>query len=674
MTQIDPRTTDEKLLIGASWYPEMWPEDEWPKDIARMNELGFNVVRVFEFAWHRMEPEEGKFDFDWARKLLDLCHEAGISVMLGTPSAAPPAWLTDRYPEVLQVRPDGTRRIHGMRKHGSHVSAKYRQMCGKIVRAMCENLADHPAVHSWQIDNEMGGRDYSDEAREKFHTWLENRYGSIENLNKTWGLEFWSQAYTSFDQIPMPTAAVGSIEVPERHHPSLIYAIARFNSDMWTEFIKHQCDIIREYTNKPITTNMCGAATGMNWPQNNRLLDRVGYSLYKDLDHYPWNLMYLDRMRGEKPDRPYWLLETAPNWSGGGKQWNIHHSPDGVKAMTWMCTLMGGSMTLYWQWRQHWAGQEMQHGTHVTATGKWRPNKEVWTELATAYREHGRWLLDNPPAEAKIGIVFSTEAAWAFSVDPIDDNMKYLDRWRDDYYQPLVKEHVWRDAIPEDADFSRYKVLLLPMMPIVKESTRERLKQWVADGGRLLLGPITGTRTEEFTVPREQEFNGLEELIGAESALRFTAHLQEDKVKVAFHDGSMTRTRNWCEGYDVTTGENVAHYEGGYGHGQVAVVRNQYGKGKVITLGCHMGPAAYMRMVRELMDDAGLRAVAGGSQQVLVVPRAGTDGKISGYGVVNMTEDPQTVILPSEGTDLLTGKSTVGTMNLNPLETRIVKI
>jgi len=664
-------TSDERLLIGASWYPEMWPPEEWPKDVARMRELGFNIVRMFEFAWHRFEPREGAYDFDWALRVMDLCAEAGIAVMVGTPTAAPPAWLTSKYPDVLRTWPDGRRATHGRRGHGSVTSATYRRLCARIVGHMVQAFAGHPALHSWQIDNEMGGGDYGQEALQGFHRWLEARYGTIDDLNQAWGLEFWSQAYDRFDQIPMPTASVGSIEVPERHHPSLILAVARYRNDAWTDSIRAQCDVIRARSDKPITTNMTGGL-GMHWFQHNRVLDRVGHSLYKDVAHYPWNLMYFDRMRAEKP-APYWLLETAPNWSGGGRQWNIHHDARGVRAMAWKSVLLGGSMVLFWQWRQHWAGQEMQHGTHVTATGRWRPNREAWRQLAADFAAQGDWLAAHPPKQAEVGLVLSNEAAWAFSVDPIDEEMRYDVRWRDDYHLPLVRSHIWRDVISETADFSPYRVLLFPMMPMVSENARRRLREWVEAGGRLLLGPLTGTRTEEFTMWRGREFGGLEDLMGAESSLRFTAHWQEDVVRVTFADGRTARTRAWCEGFAPTSGETLARYEGGYGDGHAAVVRNRIGEGAVVTLGCMVDEATYVALVRVLLDEVGAAPVAEGSGDVLVIPRAGEDGSVQGYGIVNLSEQPQQVTLPRPGTDRLTGRRCGPRLDLGPLAVIIVE-
>ena len=379
-----PADTSPTLYLGSSWYPEMWPAEEWPKDAARMQELGFNMVRLFEFAWHRFEPVEGEYDYQWAIEVMDHCHAHGVQVMIGTPTAAPPAWLTHSYPEVFGIKPDGTQKRHGKRKHYNQFSAHYRAHSRRITEKFLEWFGDHPALHSWQIDNEMSGYDYGPETVKHFHRWLERKFGTVEEMNKTWGLEFWSQAYNSFDQVPMVVASVGSIAVPERNHPSLIMAIAEFQNEGWTTFIKEQADILRAGSDKPVATNMVGLVGGMDWFAHNKVLDQVGASMYADRRYYHYNLGRFDRLRAEKNYNPYWLMETAPNWSGGGQTFNIHFDERGVHCFSWLSTLLGGSMVLYWQWREHWAGQEMLHGTCVTATGKWRPNKTMWQRIAAS--------------------------------------------------------------------------------------------------------------------------------------------------------------------------------------------------------------------------------------------------------------------------------------------------
>lgn len=662
---------DEPLLIGASWYPEMWPPSEWPKDIARMSELGFRIVRLFEFAWKRFEPEEGEFAFEWAREVLDLCHGAGIAVMIGTPTAAPPAWLTETYPEVLQTGADDRRAVHGKRKHYNHHSFEYRRRCERIVRAMAEQLGGHPAVHSWQIDNEMSGSDYGEETRRLFHKWLANRYGTISALNAAWGLDFWSQAYDHFGQIPMVESRVGSIEVPERHHPSLLLAQSRFQNDGWTEFIEAQCRIIREHSDRPITSNMT-ENPGMHWYQHNRVLDAVGTSCYKDLAHYPWTLHTFDRMRGEK-DRPYWLLETAPSWSAGGRVWNIHMHGAGIRAFSWVTLLMGGSMILYWQWRQHWAGQEMLHGTLVTATGQWRPGVEAHRRLTAEVAEHEAWLRGHPPAPAETAILYSNETAWALSIDPHDDGVVYNKLWRDDFHLPLVRAHIHRDVICEEADLSRYRVLIIPLLHFSKKATADKLRSWVEAGGQLLLGPMVNTRTEEYTLWKDRAYGGLEDIMGADGLFGFPHKWVEERTSVKGDGLPPAQPRIWGEAFAPREARILARYEGGYGDGEPAIIDHRHGKGRVITCGTFVEEPAYLSLVNRLLADAGIRPVAAGDPNVLVVPRAARDGSETGYGLVNITEKPAAIELPRAGRDRLSGKSFAGSITLDPLQVALVQ-
>lgn len=669
---------NDDLRIGASWYPEMWPEKEWSADVNRMKSLGFNVVRMFEFAWHRFEPEEGMFDFEWAKRVMDLCQRAGIKVIAGTPTAAPPVWVSEKYPDALRVGSDGKRAGHGQRCHFSHISRTYRRLAATVVRRMAEELKGHPALLAWQIDNEMGGSDYGVEARNLFHKWLRNRYGTVENLNVCWGLEFWSQAYQRFEQVPLPVASLGGREIQERHHPSLLIAASRFQSEEWTSYIRDQIEQIRTVSDKPITTNMCGSAIGSNWYDHNKLLDRVGFSIYSDAAHYAWNTMRLERMRGEKPDRSYWLLETAPNWSGGGRQWNIHYNARGLKAMTWQSMFYGGSMMVYWQWRSHWAGQEMQHGTCVDATGRWRPNRDEWKDLAADFRKHSRWLSNHPPARADFAIVLDTEAAWSFSIDPIDDNMGYLDRWRDDYYLPLARSHVWRDVIPLDADFDRYRVIAVPMVPMLPERSARRLAAWVKRGGRLLLGPLTGYRSDEFTSFTSSEFGGLEKLMGADCKFGFSAQWREKLLKVEMVDGTVSSTRAWCYAFSPRGARAVAWYRGSgeYGDGEAAIVRHRVGRGQVTTFGCMLEPDAWMRFAIEEAEAAGVAMPVSGSGDVAVVPRADAAGRTVAYGIINLNLGPGqvNVRLPCGGTDRLSGRRVDSEIAMDPHDVLLVEL
>ncbi len=664
---------DSRIEYGVSWYPELWPEASWEEDVAKMAEVGFTLVRLFEFAWKRFEASEGSYDFSWARKILDLLHAQGIQAMIGTPTAAPPAWLTSAYPEVLGTNRHLKQKTHGTRKHYNPHSLRYREFSVKIVSRMVEELGDHPAVHSWQIDNEMSGFDYGPETVTHFHQWLEKRYGTVEAMNETWGLNFWSQAYDRFDQVPLVTSDVGSIEQPERHHPSLIMAIATFQNEAWTRFIDEQAAVIRTACPQhPITTNMTGFLGAMDWSRHFRGLDRAGASMYADLAHYDYTFNRMDRIRAEK-EAPFWMLETAPNWSGGGPIWNIHHEERGIRAFSWLTMIMGGSMLLYWQWRSHWAGQEMQHGTCVGQNGQWMPGKSTWQQLAREFKEHGEFLLQNPCAKGPIGILADSENVWLNSIDPIDPKNRYADRLRDEIQLPLLKQHYHRDILHPDADLSRYQLLIVPWMSRLPEDCKQRLEAWVKQGGRLLLGPHSGVRTEEMTLWIGSEYGGLESMIGAKQALRFTPHWVEDTQEVLFTDASRCHPRFWCEAFDPEEGTEVlAHYRGGYGEGLPAVISHAYGEGRVITVGTSLDETCYLNLVSALADECDIQPLASGGDQVLVVPRVNAEGDLTGLGIVNTRKEAQHIEIPFSGTDLLSGETCSGKVELEPLQVRLL--
>jgi len=664
--------SDDRVHLGVSWYPECWEPEDWKADVAKMSEVNISLVRLFEFAWKRFEPSEGNFDFDWALQVLDHLHAAGIQAMIGTPTAAPPAWLTTAHPEVLKTNAKGHTATHGKRKHYNHHSKLYREYAHKIVAKMVEEFGDHPAVHSWQIDNEMSGFDYSPETVKAFHQWLQSRYGTIENLNRTWGLNFWSQAYDSFDQVPLCTAELGSREAPERHHPSLIVSIARFQNDAWTSFIGAQAEVIRSKCSHPVTTNMTGAVGPMDWPQHFRLLDRSGASMYADRAFYQNNLLRFDRLRAEKPS-PYWLLETAPNWSGGGPVWNIHHDKYGVRLFSWLSVLLGGSMVLYWQWRSHWAGQEMQHGTIVSATGSWMPNKETWKQLGQEFKEQSEFLLANPAQTAPIGVVTSSTSVWCFAIDPIDPaKNKYLDNLLNHVHLPLVYANWYRDVIDMQADFTPYKVLVLPRLPMLTEDAISRLKVWVEQGGVAIVGPMTGYRTEEMTARKDKVLGNLADLVGSDCSVRFSPHWVEEKIDVEFVDGSSCHPAVWCDGYPADGSLKVlAKYRGGYGDGHAAVVEHSVGKGKVIAVGCPLEDDSWLKLVGGIFADAGIERLVDPTEEnnrVILCPRGE-----SGMGVANLVDAERSVVLKGRWKDRLTGEPLQDNIPLQPFQVRLLE-
>ena len=271
------------FYFGVDYYPEHWPQERWSEDARLMAEAGFNVVRLAEFAWSRMEPQEGEYDFDWLDRAISVLAFHDIRVILGTPTASPPPWLMTKHPEVFLVREDGQRVTFGNRRGYCPNSPVYHDYTRHIVAQMAERYADHPSVIGWQIDNELGNRCYCPVCARSFQAWLRNRYGSLDELNKKWGTIFWSHIYSDWGQIPVPLTTGNS------PNPGLALDFFRFASDSYVTYQQMQVDILREKCPAHfITHNFMGFG-----------YDRINYfDLARSLDFVSWDTYQRTRPQG----------------------------------------------------------------------------------------------------------------------------------------------------------------------------------------------------------------------------------------------------------------------------------------------------------------------------------------------------------------------------------------
>jgi len=349
---------------------------------------------------------------------------------------------------------------------------------------------------------------------------------------------------------------------------------------------------------------------------------------------------------------------------------------------------MGGDLLLLDQWRQPWAGKEMSGGGIVTASGRWTGAKDALAQLAAQFKEQAEYLSTRPPVEARVGVVMSNESAWAFSIEPPEPDFNYEKVWRDDFYLPIAQSHYWRDVIDQTADFCPYHMIVMPLLPMVFRPTKDRLKEWVEGGGCLLIGPLTGHRTEEFTAWTDQEFGGLEELMGATCSESFSIAEEEDGATILW--GAENRAaqetpveaspaenpipsstpRGLCYGFSATTAHVLARYRSG----EAAILMNKVGQGTVITLGARVDRESYLDLIHTLCELAKIEPLATGSGQVAVIPRMNADTTIAAYGLVNLSAQPQTITLPKAGIDRL-ANSTVGPeLQVPPFQAMLVEL
>lgn len=653
------------LYLGSAYYPEDWPLEQIDEDVALMRKAGLNCARVGEFAWSRMEPEEGRYDFTWLHLAVDKLGSAGIGVIMCTPTCTPPAWLSQRYPEILYVREDGRRMTHGARLHYCPNSPVYRQHCARIVKRLAEEFGRDKSVIGWQIDNEVhpSGRNRSctcPACVRGFQNAMHRKFGTIEKLNATWGTDLWSQTYQSFDQLPVPA-------IDTWHHPSLLSEWARFASDSYVAYVKEQADVLHQLTTQPVGTDMMPYPF-VDYGDMHRALDLVLFNHYNTMENLWQAVFWLDLCRTVKA-RPFWNTETATCWNGSAAA-NGYREPGFCRANSWLPIALGGEANLYWLWRQHWSGQELMHGAVVTSQGRPMHIFDEVREIADGFKAAGTFLTTTRPANTGIALHYSHKAAWTFAYQPLVRDFDYGRELLNCAYHPLIGRQLRPDVILPEADLGPYRVVVSSFLAALDDGgLRGRLERWIRDGGTWIAGPLTDVRTLEATKFTHAPYGSLETWAGIRCKYEIPGDPRQFSLR--WSDGHESVGSIWYDCLEPVGALVLATYTEGPGKGLAAVTRHKLGKGSIVVLGTMPQAEEFAKLVLSLAKEAGLTPVAEASANLLVVPRTGKGG--SGLVLVEIENRPAQINLPGRMTDLLTGKTHQGEVSLEPYSVMVLK-
>jgi len=501
-----------KPTLGTCYYPEHWPNELWADDARRMVDAGLKVVRIGEFAWSRLEPKPEQFDWQWMDQAINTLGEAGLELVLGTPTATPPRWMLDRYPDMLAVDAAGHKRKFGSRRHYCFSHVGYKDESLRIASLLAERYAQSAHIAAWQIDNEYGCHEtvvsYSDSARLGFRYWLRDKYQSIEQLNSAWGNVFWSMEYSSFEQIDLPNLTVTEA------NPAHVLDFRRFSSDQVVDYNRAQADAIRKHSSKPLIHNYMG-----------RITDFDHYKVGKDLEIASWDSYPLgfleDRNRlGEEHKIKYarqgdpdfqafhhdlyravgngrwWVMEQQP----GPVNWAPHNPaplPGMVRLWTWEAIAHQAETVCYFRWRQAPFAQEQMHA------GLLRPDSiesNYFGEVVRVARELGE-LCEDGELEGKaadVALMFDYESCWAWETQPQGESFDYFELVMD-FYRELRKLGLSVDIVsPKVEALGEAKLLLIPGIMHWTESLRKSLSEF---RGTVLIGPRAGSKTSNFSIP-----------------------------------------------------------------------------------------------------------------------------------------------------------------------------
>ena len=598
-----------RLELGVCYYPEQWHHARWEEDARRMVEAGLTWVRIGEFTWGLTEPRRNQFDWEWLDRALDVLGESGLKVMLSTPTAAPPNWLVREMPEILPVDRHGRTRASGSRRHYCLSSEKYVEEARRITKEYLRRYGKNPAVHAWQVDNEIGDHEtaisYSTSARSGFLRWLRDRYTDIETLNQSWNTVFWGGRYGDFDEIQLP---VGSVAAP---CPALELEFMRYSSDRVAQFIEAQAGIIRKHSpGRTVVHNFMAGSYDFDHRQAATHLDVAGF------DSYPLgNLVQGHHPREEKAS---WLRIGAPDYQGfhcdmyreqgGGRVWVIEQQPgsvdwapcnpapvDGaVRLWTWMAYAHGADTVLYFRWRQVPFGQEQFHSAlhHFDGT----PDR-AYHEASVVATERNR-VPHTVRSSARIALVVDYESRWAQRILP--HGQEYSgESIAMDWYRCCRELGNDVDVIGPDSGLSGYRLVLVPDMLVGQNEFVSRLLNSQA---HVILGARSGSFDRMMRSPGGGAPGPFRRLIDV--TVRRVESLPEWHRETVTLGGREFYVTGWRE--HVESDEPaMAHFSGGFCGGAPAVLAN----GRTTYLATVPRGECLRRVLAEAMTRAGLPVV-----------------------------------------------------------------
>ncbi|MFC3803695.1 beta-galactosidase [Cohnella sp. GCM10012308] len=667
----------DELRLGVCYYPEHWPEALWEDDFRRMREMNITVVRLAEFAWAMLEPEEGRFDFSFFVRALDLAHAHGIQVILGTPTATPPAWLTHKYPEVLNASVDGVLYRHGMRRHYNYSSPLYRQLCERIVRNMVEAYRDHPAVIGWQIDNELNCETnvfYAEADHTAFREWLKRRYGSLDALNQAWGTVFWSQTYTDWEQVHLTRPMVNPSP-----NPHLALDEKRFISDNAISFAKLQADIIRELAPQHwVTTNGTFGHLD-NHELTDRLLDFFSYDSYPQFstifpgeDDNPlrdrgWS-MSLSNVRSISPNFCVMEQQSGPggwvNRIGMGTP-----RPGQIRLWSYQSVLHGTDLLVYFRWRTATFGTEMYwHGINDYHNQPNRRVREV-AQVGDEFRKIGA-AVAGTVYRADVAILQDYDNTWDGELDEWHGPL----RWRSmgAWYKQLQYRHIPTDVITLRKsttleDLAKYKVIVYPHPAIMSDETAALLAQYAEQGGQLFFGARTGYKNLDGHCYMRPYPGPVAKLCGINVEDFTLIKGTVSAAQVQWTDGRLpagTKAEGFNEVLRVEDPgtEVVAAYASEYYAGAPALTKRAAGKGHAWYYG-----AAYSEpVVDALIDSIGLASPVSDLLDAPAEVELGirSEGERSYLFLLNYADRPAAIRFKQAARELLTGDRMEGEREL----------
>lgn len=661
----------DRILFGGDYNPNQWPKEIWEEDIRIFKKASINSATVNVFSWAKIQPSENCYDFEELDQIIEKLSTEGFDIVLATSTAALPAWMFKKYPEVARTDYDGRHHKFGQRHNACPNSLVYQKYAERLATKLAERYGENPQVTCWHINNEYGGECYCDNCEKAFRVWLKDKYHTIEALNKAWNMEFWGHTVYEWDEIVLPNALSEGIGYDKTAFAGISIDYRRFNSDSLLKNYMMERDAIRKIDpTTPITTNLMGTFKGLDYFKWAKEMDLVSWDNYPSYNT-PWSLVAMthDLMRGLK-QQPFMLMEQTPsqqNW----QPYNSLKKPGQMRAQSYQTIAHGADTIQYFQLRRSIGACEKFHGAVIEHVG--HEDTRVFRETAALGAELAQ-LSDiiGTQTQAQVAVIFDWDNYWAleYTSGPTVD-LKYVEQIHR-YYRYFYEQNIAVDLVPVDADLSKYKLVAAPVLYMIKEGMQERLTDFVKQGGALLITYMSGIVDQSDNVHLGGYPGPLRELAGI-WVEEIDALAPEQSNGVSLVNEELTGTSNLVSDLiHLENAEALAHYTSNFYAGMPAVTKNTFGDGTVYYFGGQLEDQLQDQLFKTIVKETDITPVIEEATKLEIACRENEEAKF--FVIINFHEEAQPLPEMFVGkTDLLTGKVLSSEMMLTQYTTYIVK-
>ena len=640
-----------KILYGGDYNPEQWPEDTWEEDMRLLKLAHIDVVTLNVFSWASLQPSEDTYTFDKLDKIMEMVTRHGLNVCLATSTAAHPAWMARKHPDILRTEFNGMKRKFGSRHNSCPNSPTYRKYSTALAAKLAERYKSYDNIVAWHISNEYGGECYCENCEKAFRAWLKSKYKTIDAVNRAWDTAFWGHTFYDFDDIVLPNMLSEHFSENRTTFQGISLDYRRFNSESILDCYKLEYDAVHAITpDIPITTNLMGAYYPLDYQMWAKYMDFISW------DNYPANDTVLedtafkhDLMRGLKHGKPFALMEQTPsvtNWL----PYNALKRPGVMRLWSYQAVAHGADTVMFFQMKRSIGACEKYHGAVIDHAG--HENTRVFREISALGTELDKIgsLILGARTDSKAAIVFDWDNWWAtdYSAGP-SVNLNYFDEVLN-YYKAFNNLNISVDLISVEDDLSEYSFVVAPLLYMVKPGYDEKIRHFVQDGGRFLTTFFSGYVDDHDLVTVGGYPGKLRDILGIwveeEDAL-------PDNAQNSFtYQGTTYPATLICDLLHTEGAQSLGEYEQDFYAGMPALTRNEFGQGTAYYAATRSNADFYRTLIGEICEEAGIHPIINTPKLIEVTKRSNANGTFLFF--LNHDAISHDVKLNCSGTDILT--------------------